>query len=354
MEIREATQDDNEALLELQKKCPMGVDFVVSVDSSPDYFARSKPFQDPHVFVAVENQQIIGSIACAIQNTLIQEKPAKTAYLYGMMVDPAKRRAGIASQLEKHAEDYAKKQKADLCHLLVVEENVPSMQLFQKMGFQPVRDCTLILLQVYKNQKLQNENSIRTMRKTDIDNVVSLINDTYRDYDFYKPFDKESLQEHIKRFPYFNQDDIYVIRTENNTIKACLGHWDRTKTMRDRVQKMNRRLRTISLMTRLLSVFTSMPRIPKLGETIKQWHLFPVACKDASALEELVKHVNNVALKNGVSMLAVTLDPQNALLDILSKFRHVKVKLHYYIKPLKNTELNVLRERKLYIDPADA
>lgn len=64
MEIREATQDDNEALLELQKKCPMGVDFVVAVDSSPDYFARSKPYQDAHIFVATEGTEIIGSIAC--------------------------------------------------------------------------------------------------------------------------------------------------------------------------------------------------------------------------------------------------------------------------------------------------
>lgn len=40
--IREATEDDNDALNGLQKKCPMGTSMFIGIDSSPVYFARSR------------------------------------------------------------------------------------------------------------------------------------------------------------------------------------------------------------------------------------------------------------------------------------------------------------------------
>jgi hypothetical protein len=46
IEIRKATEKDNQALNELQTKCPSGTSIVMNVDSSPDFFARSKPFKD--------------------------------------------------------------------------------------------------------------------------------------------------------------------------------------------------------------------------------------------------------------------------------------------------------------------
>jgi ribosomal protein S18 acetylase RimI-like enzyme len=352
MEIREANKEDNDALLELQKKCPMGVNFVVAVDTSPDYFVRSQPYPDWHVFVATENQQIHGSAACTIRNMLVQGKPVRAAFAYGMMVDPDKRGKGIASQLQKHIENYAAKQKADLCHLLVMEGNVPSIKLCQKMGFEQIKDCTYFSLMVYKHEQLQSEPNIKTMDETDVENVVSMMNGTYQDYDFYCPYDKESFQAHIKKLPHFNQEDIYLFQEGKDT-KACLGYWDQDKTRREKVQKMNLRLKAVSLPVKFLGLFTKMPRIPKTGETLKQWHLFPIACKDAASLEQLIKHVNNIALKNDITMLATAVDSQSPLAGVLSKFRHVKVKTHYFVKPIRKMRTPLLKERKFYIDIAD-
>jgi ribosomal protein S18 acetylase RimI-like enzyme len=349
MEIREATQNDNQTLLELQKKCPMGVDFVVAMDSSPDYFARSRPYQDCHVFVAVENHQIIGSIACAIDTRLVQGKPTKTAYLYGMIVDPAKRRTGVASQLQKHIENYASKQKVDLCHLLVMEENLPSIRLCQKNGFQLIKDSPRFSLMVYKPMKLQNEANIKPMTPADTNDVVSMINETYQDHDFYMPYTEETFQEYIKRLPQDTPQNTLVFKQGTN-IQACLGYWDFNKIIRDRILKLSRQLKTIALPIRFLSLFTKMPKIPKLGETLKQWYLFPMAYKDATALAELIKHVNNLALKNNITTLVTAQDDQSLLINVLAKFRNVQTKIHHFAKPLKKTQILPAKERKLYTD----
>jgi len=349
VEIREATQNDNEALLGLQKKCPMGVDFVVAVDSSPDYFARSRPLQNWHVFVAIENQQIIGSIACTIDTRQIQGKPTKTAFLYGMIVDPTKRRTGVATQLQQHIEKYLSKQKVSLCHLLVMEENIPSIRLCQKNGFQHIKDSPRFSLMVYKPMKPQNEANIKPMMPEDIKDVVAMMNETYLDHDFYMPYTEETFKAYIQKLPQNNQENILLLKQGEN-IQACLGYWDFNKIIRDRVLKLNTRLSAIAFPIRFLGLFTKMPKIPKPGETLKQWYLFPVAYKDVTALTELIKHVNNLALKNNITTLVTAQDDQSPLVNILSKFRNVQIKTHYFVKPLRKTQVLPKKERKFYID----
>jgi len=138
--IREATGDDNDALNELQRKCPMGTSFVLGVDSSPDYFARSRPFKDWHVFVAVENNTIVGSAAFAAKDIYVEDRQIKTAYEYGFIVDPLHRRKGIAKKLQRHIEQIALENNVDLLHLDIIEDNVPSVSLFSKMGFEEAKN----------------------------------------------------------------------------------------------------------------------------------------------------------------------------------------------------------------------
>ena len=61
MIIREAIQKDNQQLIELQKKCPMGSDMSLQFDSSPDFFNRSRGYTDWHLLVAEEDGKILGA-----------------------------------------------------------------------------------------------------------------------------------------------------------------------------------------------------------------------------------------------------------------------------------------------------
>ncbi len=161
MLIKEATEGDNQALIELQKKCPMGTNFILGVDSSPDYFARSRPFKDWHVLVATEKGTILGSCAFAVRKTCVGDKQVKTAYEYGLMVNHLHRRKGIAEKLQRHVEQIAVDTGVDLLHLNIIEDNLPSANLASKMGFENVKDCTTFSLMPYKKQKTNKEETIR-------------------------------------------------------------------------------------------------------------------------------------------------------------------------------------------------
>ncbi|WP_332910528.1 hypothetical protein [Algoriphagus boritolerans] len=63
MLIRKSTFEDNEGLLSLTKACPMDGKIRLRIDRNPNYFSLLKLKGDYTLFVAVENNQIIGAVA---------------------------------------------------------------------------------------------------------------------------------------------------------------------------------------------------------------------------------------------------------------------------------------------------
>lgn len=347
--IREATEDDNDALNELQKKCPMGTSLVLGVDSSPDYFARSRPFKDWHVYVAVENNAIVGSAAFATKDTRVEDRQIRTAYEYGFIVDPLHRRKGIAEKLQRHIEQAALDNDVDLLHLDIIEDNIPSIHLFSKMGFEKVKDCTTFSLMPYKKQKIASEANIRKMKETDIDTVTNLINETYRNYNFFTPYQPNEFLEALKRMPHFDFHNILLLE-DNKEIKACLGYWDYNKVRKYIVQKLNWKLKAQTSLIRLIGIFAKMPRIPKLGEPLLSYNLTIMAYRNPENLTELIRSVIDIALENKINFIHASIDPKNPVATILSSFTHTKMKLYFFNKSLRQERLLSLGERKLYID----
>jgi GNAT superfamily N-acetyltransferase len=327
----------------------MGTTLVLGVDSSPDYFARSKPFKDWHVLVATENDTILGSCAFAVNETKVEGKQVKTVYEYGLMVDPLHRRKGIAEKLQRHIEQIARDKDVDLLHLDIIEANLPSVNLASKMGFEKAKDCTTFSLMPYKKQNIVDDEAIGTLNETDIEAVTDLINETYDHYSYFAPLKSKDFLESLKRIPHFDFHNILIYRP-NSKIDAALGYWDYNKVRKYIVQKLNWRLKAQSYLIRMIGIFTKMPRVPKLGETLSSFNLTIMAYRNTESLAELIRQVINIALENKIAMIHVTVDPTSPMATILSQFVHTKMKLSFYVKSLRQERLPNLGERKLYID----
>ena len=331
----------------------MGTSLVLGVDSSPDYFARSRPFRDWHVFAAVENDNVVGSAAFAISDTYVEGKPVKAAYEYGFVVDPLHRRKEIAEKLQKHIEHVALDNDVDLLHLDIIEDNIPSMNLFSKMGFKKVKDCIEISLMPYKRQKSSAEENIRSMKETDVDNVTGLLNETYRGYDLYAPFEPKDFLEYLKRIPHFGFHNILVFEHKGN-LEACLGIWEYDKVRKYIVEKLNWRLSLQTSLIKKIGLFTRMPYIPKPGEALMSYNLTILAYEKPESMLELFKKAVNIALDNKVNFINVTIDPSSSIATILSQFRfQTRIKLHIFAKPLKQEQFQNSWDRKIYVDVAE-
>lgn len=350
MEVREATEDDNGALLELQRKSPMGTNLVLRLDSSPDFFARSRPYEDWHVLVATEDGKIVGSAAYAPKEVLIDGEPVKTAYEYGFIVDPEWRRRGIASMLQEQIEERVR-DDVGLLHLNITEDNLPSVSLFTKLGFKMVKECRAYMLMAYREQRLVDEARIRGMIQADVADVVSILNHFYRDHIFYRPLTAEDFLRYYRRLPYFDMQNVLVYDDEG--VKACLGYWDYNKVMKFAVERYNWRLRTLSAILKVAGLFAEMPRVPRQGEQLSNWYFTPIACRDPKELSELVKYILNKALKERVDFISTPLDPGGPLASILSAFRRNEGKFSWYMKSLSHRPVPDLSDKKLYVDVVD-
>ena len=350
--IREATEDDNDTLNELQKKCPMGTNLVLGVDSSPDYFARSRPFKDWHVLVAVENGAIVGSAAYAISDTCIEGKQLKTAYEYGFIVDPLHRRKGIGEKLQGHIEQVVLEKNVNILHLDILEDNTPSTSLFSKLGFEKVKDCTTFSLMPYKKQKTAPRANIRSMGEADVDGVTNLINETYRNYNFFASYQPKDFLESLRRMPHFDFHNILILE-DNGDIKACLGYWNYNKVRRYIVRQLNWKLKAQTYLIRLIGLFTKMPHVPKNGEPLLSYNLTIMAYRSPESLTELIRNIINIALENKINFIHATVDPNNPIAAVLSQFRHTNHKTYFFTKSLRQERLPNLGERKLYIDATE-
>jgi GNAT superfamily N-acetyltransferase len=349
IEIREANETDNQALIELQRKCPQGTSLILNVDSSPDFFARSKPFKDWSVLVAVDDDIIVGSAGYAVSDVFVDGRLVKTAYEYGFMVDPRERRKGIAVKLQEFIEQNGRERNVDLLYINIIQDNLPSEKLFSKLGFEKVKDCATLSLMTYKKQRPVKEANVRSADESDLIEIVSMINEMYKDYSFFHPFKKEDLLEYVKRMPGFDLHNLFVFQDDQG-IKACLGYWDYAKVRKYIIERFNWALKAQLLLTRIAGLLVEVPHIPNPGEPLLSFNLILLAFKDAESLADLVKHIINIALENGVNFLHMPVDMESPEAEVLSRFRHTKVGLQFFIKPLSEERFSRLGENKLYID----
>jgi GNAT superfamily N-acetyltransferase len=154
MIIHQAMPKDNGQLQELQGKCPQGKKLIVSIVNTPDFFARAKAYESYRVFVACEENGIIGSHACAIHNAVVNGKLSRVGYSFQTFISPSHRRKNLAKQLLQYMEDHLIQNGAALVYGLIMEGNLPSMKLVESLGFKLHRTLVMPGLAIYKDMDL--------------------------------------------------------------------------------------------------------------------------------------------------------------------------------------------------------
>ena len=334
MNIREATPDDSQRLQELQAKCPQGKTLIVSIINMPDFFGRAKAYEDYKVYVACEDDQIIGSAACAVREATVNGKPYRVGYEFQYFISPSYRGRGVAKQIHKEIEDHLLQKGAVLSYLLVMGGNFPAMRLFEGQGFKLHRTLVMPGLSVYKKIEIPLRGKVRPVMPRDLTAISMLLNDTWQGYDLYQPTSAEALAQFINRTPAYRFENLLLLEDQGE-ISACLGFWDWRQVMRITVIKRSLKMRMIGMLLDFLRNFRPMPRGIKEGDTLKQMILTPIAFKDPGPLAVLIRYLNNQALQEGIEQLFCVCERHHALLSSLKGFIHVDTNMHLYVKPLQ-------------------
>src|SRR5258708_7925057 len=129
IEIREATDADNEALLALTRVTPMGGRIALRIDRDPDFFSLLRARGDAVVYVAVHEHDVIGCLSAAIHTSYVRGKLEKIAHVGDMKVHPHFRGKGVTLRLIAALQVHLQAEGVDVCFSLVADGNKPVMTI---------------------------------------------------------------------------------------------------------------------------------------------------------------------------------------------------------------------------------
>ncbi len=336
--VRPARGSENQALVDLDRRCTMGEETTLAFDRSPDFFARSKPYEQPQLFVAEADHALVGVGGVALKSLRVAGERLKAAYFYDLRVDPDFRRLGVASAIGDALREVVIQKEVDFTYSIVLEGNVPSLELVAKRGSRPVRRCALAILPASKAGEAVRW---RPLKEQDLDRVSLLFERSFSQHDLFPPSAAAALEGLFERAPGLSLRHCRGLDVGGNLL-ACFGLWDYSPIMRMRVQRRSAR---------------GQARHPWLSqaEEIAPYFLLPLAFREPVLLGEVIQEARRLlgGRREGaiVPALLIPYDPEDQPFAALKQFERCEVGIQLFARPVRR-EVK-LGDRPLYLDPTD-
>jgi ribosomal protein S18 acetylase RimI-like enzyme len=144
MRTRWYTEDDDPALMQLERQCPRGAP-APFVHYRKRFIDRAAIFKEYGLLLVEDQGEIIACAAAVIKDTHVKRQPVRLAYIFDVRVAPKMRRQGLAFTLLTHLEqELLDTFRCDGAYAHIVATNLPSVRLFDTLGYQRRRQLRLL------------------------------------------------------------------------------------------------------------------------------------------------------------------------------------------------------------------
>ncbi len=231
MQIRVATKRDNEALLDLSRRAPMDAKLVVNNDRTPDYFYIDELLgEEPVIFVAEQDQKIIGTVGIVFRKVNFKGNPLSVAYIGGIKIENPSQNVLLTFRLMKYTMDYLMKTPIKFGFILVIGANRAMEALLSGRAGIPPFDLVshyrakniFLLPSLYLRKKYK----IRPAVQSDIPAMAELFRRFYSD----RELGPDWSIDHLKAL--YRQKDFVLNNTwlalKNDTVIAAISLWDQS------------------------------------------------------------------------------------------------------------------------------
>ena len=225
--VREATQDDNEALIVLELQSPLlAGDIEETYDRSPDSFAFHRVQPDPRVVLAELNGRVIGMMAGIVHTPVIQGRPRRLVYIHQARVHPNFHHRGVAWAMSSELFAWSRERGAEGPYYLIAPGNERSIAFGGRAGRRWPVDLTLQEIDVSRAQTDRAEG----IPEERLGEAAELVNRTHAGEDFFEPLIEGSLADRLRRDARYSIGDYHGV-FEGGTLVAVGGLWDRGATV---------------------------------------------------------------------------------------------------------------------------
>lgn len=335
--VREATPEDNAALLALDRQCVVPATTPVAFDRSPDFFARSRPYAHWRTYVAEGESGLIGVGAMALKQVLVAGRPVEAAYFYDLRVAPGYRRLGVAKAVGDAIRAYTRSLGPAIGYSLVREGNVASLTFVQGRGSRPRRSCALSLIPV-EGIGVTDSTRLRALGDAEMESAHRLAQAAHPDHDLFPFPDVASMRDRLRRLEGSGFDGLYGW-DDRGTLAGWFGLWDYSPVMRMRI------LQAVGEWAWAA------------GRDLHLVFLMPLGFRDARGLADAVKLAAGCLPKSAVPgvarVLALTHDRGDPGYAALDQFQPIRMGFTLFGLELGGAGGPSLGSRPVFVDPAD-
>lgn len=330
--IRSANKNDNNALLNLAKNCPMKDGFEFFIDRSPDFFKLYEiQSNDYHILVYEKDGDIVAAIGSMVLDVYINGIEESVVLIGDLYILPQHRKGRILARLMSEIVK-VNSAKYTLGMSSYQEDNYDSIETSKgRMGF-PAGELLseqrlLSLIPVFK-KRIDEDIIIEKAKESDLNEMVNVYNEYYSSYDFAPRYSKKTFMNLIDRVPDLKLSDFWLAKKDNKIVSVT-ALWDGKSVQNMVISKMGFFYKILAF---LISFFSLIP-----GYSKKQFKVgYPVEflwiCFNAYKIGEersfknLLSHINNETRKSKYLLSFLTIDSNDGLNDLLNGYLKTEIK----------------------------
>lgn len=315
IKYRLATNKDNQQLIALTAVSGMVGETALRIDRKPDFFKLLTMRGDSKVFIALDNETLIGCLCVSLQNVYVGGQIVPLHYIGDFKVAEAYRNKGIGLQLCNQLADYLTSIDADLAFLNFSKGNARPVSFFKNRPHVPDFDNIGVFnIHQFIGKKKKAFHSGYTIELSPVtDKVLKFLNSHYSKYEFGSVVTKEKLED----------TTVFIIQHENKILAAmCLV--DTMKVKQNVVMKLSWKNKLLLLLVNMFAGVLGISKMPALHEPVQMMYIkyLAIDSPDKQLVKFLINHARNVVYERFYSFVSIGLhekDPLHACLSNLFK-----------------------------------
>jgi len=327
---REATIKDDSCLLKLINAASMPGIIELRTSRDPSFYNLISKRGVSKVFVAEEENELVGAICVTQETAFINKKPSKLFYISDFRVGYAHRNKGIGLQLTNKAVAYMEDQNADFVFLNVSKGNKRPFVFFSNRAHYPdFENIGIFNIYQFLGSKKKTTNEFQVVRTTLNQETIDFLNEFYQDYQLAQVVEPSQLEDAT----------IYKVE-ENGTLIAVMCLVDYSNCRQHIALKLPWYLRMFISIINLLRTIAGANPLPSTNQPINMLNIkyLAVKKKDNKLIKSLIRRAQNEVHLKSYSFVSLGLHEKDSLNQILPGFFRITFNSVGMMVTMKNNQ----------------
>jgi len=323
--VRDATDDDNEALVALTAACTMHGDIALRMDRAPDFFTLNRLEGDSSRVgvVADDDGRIVGCVAASRRLAYVNGRTTVVGYASDLKVHPDARGSGAADLLSAYVRDATSllcgEDAPVICTVLAGNRAMEHRARGPRGTPILSRFATLSVMAIpllwERSERSARWLRVRSAGETDVEQMAEVWGRVAVGRQFAGTLDPSALREWTQTAPGLDLHDYLLALDPGGHIRGFLGVWDQTSFKQMRVVGYSRRLRWATRGINMLARFSGAPPLPEPGGALPALATVHVCASDPVVLRTLLLEAYRRHRGGRFSFITVGLDVRDPLLS---------------------------------------